>query len=102
MPLVIGLGFYGYTTLTGQHYLAADIMLFLIAVVAGQLVSYQVIIKPKINKWKKICSISIIFLLTFAFTYFSFTPPKLFLFRDSGTQNYGIPEGQNTTAGDRD
>ena len=38
MPLVIGLGFYGYTALTGKHNLAADILLFLIAIAAGQLV----------------------------------------------------------------
>ena len=101
MPLVIGLGFYGYTALTGKHYLAADIVLFLIAVVAGQLASYKIMVMQKVKIWLKIGALLIVFLLTSEFVYFSFAPPKIFLFEDSRTQNYGIPGDLNIPVGER-
>jgi hypothetical protein len=55
MPTVIVVLFYGYTALAGQNYLLADIMIFFLAVIIGQLVSYRILVtgemRPAVQRY---------------------------------------------------
>ena len=93
MPLVIAILFYSYTALTGHHYLLADVVIFILAIVAGQLVSYRVLIAGEIaNRSARPLAIAIIALLVLAFSLLSYYPPRNFLFQHPETGEYGILE----------
>jgi hypothetical protein len=93
MPLVTAALFYGYTAITGHHYLIADIIIFCIAVIAGQWVSYRILTAEKIDR-RTIHQLAITGLafLVLAFSLLSYNPPRNFLFRHPETGEYGILE----------
>jgi hypothetical protein len=82
--------FYGYTAFTGESLLVVDIASFVVAVFAGQLVSYRLLVyRPLASKLRWV---SLVFLcvLAVAFVVFTFVPPHIGIFQDSVTLNYGI------------
>jgi len=93
MPLVTLLLFYGYTAITGHHYLFADVIIFFLSVVAGQLVSYRILTSGETtNRPIHGLALAIIALLVLAFSLLSYYPPRSFLFRHPETGEYGILE----------
>jgi hypothetical protein len=91
MPLVIGTVFYGYKAVLGRHYLWADILLFVIAAVLGQFLSFKILTaRPLDISWKRIAVLGIIVLLL-AFALFTYFPPQNFLFVDPRSGGFGIP-----------
>jgi hypothetical protein len=91
MPLVIAILFYGYTAITGQHYLLADIVIFIGAVIAGQWVSMQVLLKPPIHiPWLRGLALGTILMMVIAYSTLSYYPPENFLFAHPESGEYGI------------
>ena len=90
MPLaMLGL-FYGYSLILGTNTLMADIIVFYIAIILGQLVSYKLYssnpVSATLNRF------SILALLGFALlvAVFVFYPPQIPLFYDTFNGGYGI------------
>jgi len=93
MPIVTSLLFYGYTAITGHHYLIADAVIFILSIVAGQLVSLNILTaaKPMPPMAQPLFAVGL-FLMIAAFSLLSYYPPTNFLFADPITGEYGILE----------
>jgi len=90
MPVVIVALFYGYKAILGRDYLWMDISIFALAVVAGQLVSYRILITPRMGRSVQWSGMILLIVLIVAFSSFTYRPPRLFLFEDPRTHEYGI------------
>ena len=91
MPLVIAVLFYSYTIITGEHFLIADIIIFILAVIAGQWVSMRLLIGAAIEiVWLKRLALSLILIMVLANATLSYYPPKNFLFAHPDSGEYGI------------
>jgi len=80
--------FYTYTGIVGHHYLFADILTFVLAIIAAKFLAYIHLFNK--TKGKEILSMILIALLGIFFIYATFCPPKIQLFLDTPTGNYGI------------
>ncbi|MEM2122007.1 MAG: DUF6512 family protein [Candidatus Bathyarchaeia archaeon] len=89
MPLTIVSSFYLYTAFMEEN-LVLDILIFITAVIIGQLASYKVLIcKEKLEVYVQI-SVAALILLALLFSIFTFYPPHLSIFQDPIGGNYGI------------
>lgn len=93
MPTVIVGLFYAYTTILGDSFLPADILIFVAAVAIGQRVSYRLLFRPRPVPS---AAVALLIVLALAFVVFSYHAPQVGLFRDSSTGGYGILEGYGT------
>jgi len=91
IPVITGLVFYGYTAITGEEILIVDILIFLVAIVVGQLTSYKIMTLSRLPKYANIISLIFIILLASILMLFTFFPPHLPIFLDGNTGTYGIP-----------
>ena len=90
MLTIIAVLFYSYTAILGESVFAMDILIFIVAVVIGQLASYKLLVSKKFPKtWGKIFLIALI-LLAALFVIFTFYPPHLPIFMDPITGGYGL------------
>ena len=90
IPIITGLAFYGYTAIIGEEILIVDILIFLVAIVVGQLTSYKIMTSLKLLKYANIVSSILIMLLALILMLFTFFPPHLSIFLDA-RGSYGIP-----------
>ena len=90
MPLVIVSVFYGYTALAGRNFLWADISLFVLAVLIGQLLSSWILLRPSFGSRRKTPAVILLVLMIAAFSLLTFFPPHHPLFRHPRTDQYGI------------
>ena len=89
-PIVILTFFYTYTGAFGIESLFLDIFSLLLALTIAQTFALHLY---KYGKFKRPCMIIAIFILVLLaaiFTYFTFAPPHIPLFKDSLTGAYGI------------
>ena len=91
IPIITGLVFYGYTAIIGKEILIVDIIIFLVAIVIGQLTSYKIITSSKLPEYTDFISTLFIIVLAFILVLFTFYPPHLPIFLDGNTGTYGIP-----------
>ena len=91
MPLVILALFYAYTELTGWESLALDIVIFVIAIAAGQLVSYKIMTLERLPRLMNYFSPVLIVGLALVYGLLTFYPPHISMFLDSNIGVYGIP-----------
>ncbi|MBN2206842.1 MAG: hypothetical protein JW742_05515 [Candidatus Aminicenantes bacterium] len=90
MPVLIGIVFYGYKAVLGRHFLWADIMLFVVAVAAGQAVSCRILTAPPLKPvWRRLAAAGLI-LLILAFALATYLPLDVFLFVDPRNGRTGI------------
>jgi hypothetical protein len=89
MPLVTIALFYGYTAFAADN-VAVDIVIFLVAVAAGQYLNYLVLKAGALPQWLSGLSAIIILTLALVYTAFTFYPPYTSFFMDSNTGEYGI------------
>lgn len=89
-PLLTILMFYGYTSALGKELFAVDILLvflvyFIVLNVANHILKYA-------NPQKSVTAFFVILAIALlaSFIVFTFAPPKIPLFYDSTTGNYGI------------
>ncbi len=90
IPVTIVVLFYAYTALV-EHMLVADILIFVVAVVLGQMASYGVLRSrplPVALHW--LAAFGLI-LLVLTFALLTYHAPDLGLFRDPVSGAYGIP-----------
>jgi hypothetical protein len=90
IPIITGLVFYGYTAIIGEEILIVDILIFLVAIVIGQLTSYKIMTSVKLPKYTNVVSPIFIILLAFILMLFTLYPPHLPIFLDANGF-YGIP-----------
>lgn len=90
--LFIVVFFYTYTGILGRNISIVDITLFFVATLLGEFISYILIInKFKCNNLISICILIIIFICFIIFTYFT---PKIGIFKDPVTGEYGIVKNE--------
>ncbi|MEM2962023.1 MAG: DUF6512 family protein [Candidatus Bathyarchaeia archaeon] len=89
MPLIIVSLFYLYTAFMEEN-LVLDILIFVIAVIIGQLASYKLLIRGEKSEIYARISVVALILLALLFVIFTFYPPHLPVFRDPVSGNYGI------------
>lgn len=80
--------FYTYTGILGRNIAIIDILSFIIAIILGEYVSYRLIISG--YKCNNTFAIITLIALAFCFIYFTYNPPKIALFQDPITGNFGI------------
>jgi hypothetical protein len=93
MPLVITLGWYAYTPFTQRSIFRLDLLLFYLAVLIGQVISYRVLKMQPLSKRINILAAGGLAILLAAFSTFTFLPPQIFLFEHfdlKDTGQYGI------------
>lgn len=90
MPLVIGAVFYAYKAAFGRHFLWADILLFVLAVLAGQYLSAGILAAEPLAPARRKAAAAGLILLLLAFALLTYFPPRIFLFLDPRTGGYGI------------
>lgn len=89
MPLLIAAGWYAVVAMTGENSFVVNIVLFLVAIMAGQFLSYAFLSgKITISPRPRLAFLAI-FLLALAFAVFSYFPPKLSLFEHLALENAG-------------
>lgn len=90
VPILIALLHYSYKIILGKHLFVIDLLVFLIAISAGQLVSYSLLTNPQhftVLNWVALLAL---FFALGVFIYYTFNPPKIAVFRDGNTGEYGI------------
>jgi hypothetical protein len=80
--------FYTYTGILGFSIDILNIIIFFVAVVLGEFVSYKVMISNLMCDDSEIIIFFIV--LLFCFIFFTFFPPQIGLFTDPITNTYGI------------
>ena len=90
IPITIVVLFYAYTAILGHDLLIADIAIFVVAIIVGQLVSYRLLtaspLSARLNRFAPIA----LAVLGILFVLFTFYPPQVPLFRDPISGGYGI------------
>jgi len=92
IPVVIVGLFYGYTWIFKIESLAIDILIFFIAIVVAQIVSYRIMLIKKRKLPGNIIGAVLIIVGIIMFSLLSYYPPKCPLFKDGVTGEYGIIE----------
>ena len=90
MPLSIIVLFYVYTAITGTHTLIVDMLIFIVAVVLGQITSYKILTMNRLSNSMHWIALSFLVALAVIYGVFTFYPPKVPLFQDSVNGTYGI------------
>lgn len=90
IPATILVLFYAYTAILGEEMLVLDILIFVLAIVLGQLTSYRLLTLPRLPKVMDGVALAAVILLFLAYTLFTFFPPHLPIFQDPISGNYGI------------
>ena len=80
--------FYTYTGILGRNIAIIDISSFIIAVILGEFVSYKRIVSKK--SCNNPIAIILLVILLFAFAKFTYLPPRIKLFQDPITGDYGV------------
>ncbi|KPK24543.1 MAG: hypothetical protein AMJ70_01615 [Dehalococcoidia bacterium SG8_51_3] len=91
IPIITALIFYAYTAAIGEEILIIDILIFAVAITAGQLVSYKIITAARLPGYAAIIAAVFIVILALILILFTFYPPHLPIFLDANTGTYGIP-----------
>lgn len=92
--LFIVIAFYTYSGIMGRNFASINILIFILAVVIGEVYAYR-----KMNT-SMVCSnfkaLIALIILTLSFTIFTFKPPYIGLFKDPVDNTYGIDKEKNT------
>lgn len=83
--------FYGCVALTGQHWLWADIAIFILSVISAYVLSFFLLKHNLLAGmgWELTARVLLTFLIV-SFVYFTGQPPHVFLFQDPITGHYGM------------
>ncbi len=86
--LFIIIFFYTYTGIIGKSIVFIDIASFFIAVILGEYLAYKLMIST--FKCNNVVSIVVLTIILICFVLFTYYTPKIEIFRDPVTNNYGI------------
>jgi len=90
MPPVIAAFFYTYTAILGHHLLALDATSFVLAILAGQYVSFRLLTGDERNPVEARLFMILIIVAGLMFVTFTFVPPHVGLFMDGPSGQFGI------------
>lgn len=82
MPISIIILFYGYMLVLKEDSLFWDILTFILAIAAGQFVSYRILISRKLPELIQKASVVFLVLISLSFLLFTYFPLHNFLFKD--------------------
>lgn len=89
--LAITASFYTYTGILGKNYMAADIMTFVIGIIAAYYIRYKILKSGRLSSEKWTFAALAGFALLFVFAgYSTFNPLRINIFKDPVTGTYGI------------
>jgi hypothetical protein len=91
IPLLTGILFYSYSAIIGHEILIVDILIFLLAIIVGQFVSYKIMLLKPLPEFLNRLGVGLIIVLALILVSFTFFPPHLPIFLDHNTGMYGIP-----------
>ena len=86
--LFIIIFFYTYTGIIGKSIVFIDIASFFVAVLLGEYLAYKLMTSNL--KCNNVIAISILTIILICFIMFTYFPPKIGLFKDPVTHQYGI------------
>lgn len=86
--LFIVIIFYTYTGVVGTNFAIINILIFVVAIIVGEVYTYKNIQSNK--PCSDLLSMIILSILTISFIMFTFKPPHLGIFKDPIDQSYGI------------
>lgn len=89
MPLFITAGWFAFAVLTGANNFAVNIVLFVIAIILGQAISFKMLTSARESRLKPVFPILCIVVLGLSFGLFSFFPPRIGLFEHMDLMNTG-------------
>jgi len=94
-PVLIVLLFYSYRMLFHAHSLAYDITIFFVAILSGNILSWKLLSVFPSGSVRGTRAVAVVFLtvLALSFSFFTYFPPRVFLFRDPRTRGFGIIHG---------
>lgn len=84
--------FYTYTGIVGTHFLWADILTFIFGVAVAFLYSWKAITKYQAQGGLGWVGLLIMTAILISFVIFTFTPPRIPLFLDPVSKDYGVPK----------
>lgn len=90
MPIAIVVLFYSYTWILGEDLFIMDILIFIIAVIIGQLVSYKLLTSRKLPQIFDKLALVLLIIIILSFSLLTFYAPHLTIFRDPISGGYGI------------
>ncbi len=91
IPITIVVLFYSYTAVI-EDTLAADLLIFVLGVVIGQLTAYRLLFLGPLPKPYNVLAMIALACLIIAFGLLTYYPPHLPLFRDPVSGAYGISQ----------
>jgi hypothetical protein len=91
MPTLIVIMYY-LSKLFVEESLVIDIFIFVLAVVIGQALSIKLMSTEAFPRTLTLSAWALVFVLAFAFMYFTFYPPHVSPFQDPASSGYGIVE----------
>ena len=89
-PIFITSFYYTYTGALGIHSLFLDIFSLFLGLLIAQCFALHLYNRAKLNKFDFYIAILTSILIVLTFTLFTFSPPKLPIFMDPNTNQYGI------------
>ncbi len=89
ISLTILLIFYSYYTFIGKNIVIVDILSYIIGVAICQFISYK-IYQLKNSKNLNYIGITVLIITSVLLIYFTFSPPKLDIFKDKRDNSFGI------------
>lgn len=90
MPIAIVVLFYSYTWILGEDLFIMDILIFIIAVIIGQLVSYKLLTSRKLPQIFDKLALLLLIIVILSFSLLTFYAPHFTIFRDPISGGYGI------------
>lgn len=83
--------FFTYTGIVGTNFFILDILIFIISIIIGEYIAYKLMKrKNESNQKTRLLSIIILGFLLICFVVCTYLTPRVNLFRDPVTGNYGI------------
>lgn len=93
MPMIIATGWYLYTAITRRNIFQLDMLLFFLAVLTGQAISYRLLTMPPFSRQVNTIAIVGLAVMLIAFSTLTYHPPHISLFEHMDlmdTGQYGI------------
>lgn len=81
--------FYTYKFILGRNFLILDILTFIVSLILSQWLGFKILISKKLSQLNNMGSYLIVFMMII-FIIFTFCPPKIFLFKDPLSGEYGV------------
>ena len=94
--VIIGI-FYFYTAILGKDLLAVDIGSYVVGAIVCQIIEMQIFIRTKQSKQRNAFAIVGIMVIAFILMLFTYITPRIPIFKDNNTGEYGAKWGIGTT-----